>query len=62
MSLTQEEKESLANRVVAILKASKPSARLEALERLVRADEDGDDSMNGAVLAIATTLLRRGNG
>ena len=57
MPLTQEEKEKLADRVVAVLKASD---RLETLRAQVAAGDEGEDGMNSAVLAIATAIMQRG--
>jgi hypothetical protein len=60
MPLTPEEKEELAERVVAVLKAENPRAELAALRTRVEAGDEGADGMNSAALAIATALLRHG--
>ena len=62
LPITQEEKEKLADRVVALLRAENPKASLDALEARVAAGDEGKDGMNSAVLAITTAILRRGIG
>ena len=62
MPLTQEEKEKLANRVVAVLQTEDPRASLTVLAAQVEAGDEGEDGMNSAVIAIATAILRRGIG
>jgi hypothetical protein len=62
MPLTQDEKEKLADRVVAVLRAEDPRRAMAALSRAVEAGQEGEDGMNSAVLAIATALLKHGVG
>ena len=62
MPLTEQEKELLAERVVAVLKSAAPDACLQALRARVEAGDEGEDGMNSVVLAIATAILRRGLG
>ena len=62
MPLTEQEKELLAERVVAVLKSAAPDASLQGLRARVEAGDEGEDGMNSVVLAIATAILRRGLG
>ena len=57
MSMTQEEKEHLAGRVVAVLRGDDPRIALEELRRKVDAGDEGDDGLNSTVLAIAQALM-----
>ena len=59
MSMTQEEKERLAGRVVAVLRDDDPWARIAELRAKVEAGDEGDDGMNGAVVAIAQAVLEQ---
>ena len=56
-SMTPEEKELLADRIVALLKADDPRAELAELARKVNAGEEGEDGLNSVVLAVATAML-----
>ncbi len=59
MPLTPEEKEQLADRIVAVLRDDDPKARLAELERSIKAGEEGEDGMNSVVLAVAAAMLKR---
>jgi hypothetical protein len=60
MPLTQDEKEALADRVVAIVRAQEPESALSSLRVKVESGDEGEDGMNSAVLAIATAIFRQG--
>ncbi len=60
MSMTQEEKEKLADRVVAVLRDDDAEARMAELKAKVDAGEEGDDGMNSTVLAIVLALSEQG--
>lgn len=57
MSLTREEKEHIADRVVALLRDSDPRARLAELKLKVDAGDEGEDGRNSVVLALATAMF-----
>ena len=61
--MTQEEKEHLANRIVAVLRSEDPHACLDDLDNKVKAGDEGDDGLNSVVLAVAAAMvdhLKRG--
>jgi hypothetical protein len=57
MSLTQDEKERLADRVVEILRDEAPAKRVAELRVRVEAGDEGDEGLNSAVLAVAQAIL-----
>ena len=57
--MTQEQKEALADRVVALLRDPDPRARLAALQARIRAGDAGPDGLDPALLALATALLEQ---
>lgn len=59
MPLTPEEKEQLADRIVAVLRDDDPKARMAELERAIQAGEEGEGGMNSVVLAVAAAMLKR---
>ncbi|MBM4318833.1 MAG: hypothetical protein FJ125_02490 [Deltaproteobacteria bacterium] len=62
MQMTREEKERLAERVVAVLRDDDPPARLGELRVQVEAGDEGEHGDNSIVLALATAMwehLRR---
>lgn len=56
MSMSQEEKECLADRIVAVLKDDNPKARIAELKAKVEAGDEGVDGMNSTVLAVALAM------
>lgn len=59
MSLSSEEKEQLADRIVAVLRDDDPKARVVELKKAVDASDEGEDGMNSVVLAVAAAMLKR---
>jgi len=57
--MTPEEKEKLADRIVAVLRDENPNARVVELKRAVDAGDEGQDGMNSVVLAVAAAMLKR---
>lgn len=60
MSMSQEEKEHLASRVVDILRADDVAERIARLENKVAAGDEGEDGFNSTVLAIVRALREQG--
>ena len=56
-SMTQEDKEKLAERIVALLKDEDPKARVAELQAKVEAGDEGEDGMNSAILAVSIAML-----
>ena len=56
-SMTQEEKEQLANCVVSLLKSEDPRKTLNELAKKVQEGDEGEEGMNSVVLAISTAMI-----
>jgi PHD/YefM family antitoxin component YafN of YafNO toxin-antitoxin module len=56
MPLSEQEKEQLAERVVAILRDPAPRRRAAELKARVEAGDEGEDGLNSAVLAIVVVV------
>ena len=58
-SMSVEEKEALADRIVAVLKDSNPAAKIADLKKQIDAGDEGEDGMNSVVAAVAIAMLER---
>ena len=62
VGMTQQEKEVLADRIVALLKSEDLDASLQELSARVKAGDEGKDGLDSVVLAVAMAMrehLRR---
>jgi hypothetical protein len=59
MPLSQAEKELLADRVVAVLRDPDPRRRVAELRARVEDGDEGEDSLNSAVLAIVIAVSEK---
>ena len=54
--MTNEEKERLADRVVALIRDPDPRARFAELKAMIDAGDEGEDGLNSAALAVAVAV------
>ena len=54
--MTKEEKEHLAERIVALLKDKDAKTRIAELQAKVEDGDEGEDGLNSAILAVAIAM------
>jgi hypothetical protein len=57
--MTHEERDRLAERIVAVLKDAVPEARIAELREAVDAGDEGEDGTNSVVLAVAIAMVEQ---
>jgi hypothetical protein len=56
MSMTKQQKEQLADRIVGLIKSDNAAAEIAALEEKVNNGDEGDDGMNSVMLAVCIAI------